>query len=53
MSMRKAPTPPAEWWINQICATGGVDGSITMVVVFVLCLYCVLQSCLVIVTRCI
>jgi len=47
--MSKAAHPP-EAWVHQIHATGGVDGSTTMVVVFVLCLCFVLWSCLVVVT---
>jgi hypothetical protein len=27
-------------WIHRIQATGGASGSITMVVIFVVCLYC-------------
>ena len=38
--------PPAPWaaWIHQIHAAGGVDGSTTMVVVFVVCLCVVVDG---------
>jgi hypothetical protein len=34
--------PPATWavWIHRIHATGGANGPITMVVIFVVCLCC-------------
>jgi hypothetical protein len=35
----RLPVPQAAWY-DQIHATGGVSGAITMVVVFVGCLYC-------------
>ena len=43
-------TPCVVWIRQQINAAGGVGGSTTMVVVFVVCLWCVLQSHLVVVT---
>jgi hypothetical protein len=44
---------PAPWaaWIHQIHAAQGVSGSNTMVVVFVVELFCVLQSCLFVVAH--
>jgi len=39
-------------WIHQIHAAEEVGSSTTMVVVIVVCLCCVLQSRLVVVTRC-
>jgi hypothetical protein len=45
--------PPTSWvaWICQIHVAGGVGGYTTMVVMFVVCLCCVLWSHLVVLTR--
>jgi hypothetical protein len=42
-----SPAPKAVW-IHQLHAAGGASGSITMVVMFVVCLCCVLQSLLIV-----
>jgi hypothetical protein len=49
----RPPTPqPQAACVHQNHAAGGVGGSTTMVVVFVVRLFCVLRSRLVVVTRC-